>query len=141
MSDSKTHEDTRSEPQSLRLRSIGVSLTVDDLEASVRWYRDVLGFTVVDEWEDEGRPVGVALIAGAARVILSRDDGVKGWNRAKGQGLRLYLNTAQDVDRLAENIVARGGTLESVPADMPWGSRVFSLVDPDGFQLSVSSGE
>jgi uncharacterized glyoxalase superfamily protein PhnB len=66
---------------------------------------------------------------------------VKGWNRAKGQGLRLYLNTAQDVDRLAENIVARGGTLESVPADMPWGSRVFSLVDPDGFQLSVSSGE
>jgi uncharacterized glyoxalase superfamily protein PhnB len=29
--------------------------------------------------------------------------------------------------------------LETEPADMPWGARVFRLVDPDGYKLSISS--
>jgi uncharacterized glyoxalase superfamily protein PhnB len=28
--------------------------------------------------------------------------------------------------------------LQSEPADMPWGARIFRLVDPDGFKLVIS---
>src|SRR5438045_7279684 len=33
----------RQQPESLRLRSIAASFTVNDLQKSVAWYRDVLG--------------------------------------------------------------------------------------------------
>lgn len=34
---------------------------------------------------------------------------------------------------------AVGGALESEPMDMPWGARVFRVLDPDGFKLAISS--
>ena len=82
---------------------------------------------------------GAALVAGVARLMLSQDDWAKGRDRVKGQGLRLHLSTTQDVDHVAAAIKARGGELESEPADMPWGTRAFDLVDPDGFLLTISS--
>ncbi len=99
----------------------------------------MVGFTVDERWEHEGELMGVSLVAGATRLMLGQDDGAKGWDRKKGQGFRLYLSTAQDIDQLAADIVGRGGTLAKEPADMPWGARAFDLVDPDGFQLTVSS--
>ncbi len=126
-------------PESLRLRSITPSLTVNDLDESLKFYRDVVGFTVDERWEHEGKLMGVSLVAGSTRLMLGQDDGAKGWDRKKGEGFRLYLSTAQDIDQLAADIVGRGGTLAKEPADMPWGARAFDLVDPDGFQLTVSS--
>jgi uncharacterized glyoxalase superfamily protein PhnB len=84
---------------------------------------------------------GAELKAGSSYLMLSQDDWAKGRDRVKGEGLRLYFNTAQDVDRLAEWIKARGGTLASEPATQPWGARTFNLVDPDGFKLTISSLE
>lgn len=138
--DTRPGGERRTEPESLRLRDISPSLTVDDLETSLAWYRDVLGCHVKETWEHEGRTVGAHLLAGAASLMLNQDDGAKGRDRKKGEGFRLYLTTVQDVDRIAEAFVARGGVLESPPADMPWGSRAFSVVDPDGFKLTVASG-
>jgi len=129
----------RAVPETLRLRSIAPSLTVKDLEASLHFYRDVVGFMVADEWSNEGELRGVSLVAGSARLLLGKDDGAKGWDRKKGEGFRLYLNTAQDIDEIAQAIKARGGTLASEPADMPWGSRAFDMVDPDGFLLTIAS--
>jgi uncharacterized glyoxalase superfamily protein PhnB len=49
------------------------------------------------------------------------------------------ITTAQDIDAIAERIRAGGGTLDSEPADMPWGVRAFRVRDPDGFRISFSS--
>lgn len=141
MSETSRSMSPRSVPETLRLRSIVPSITVGDLQASLTWYRDVVGFVVADEWQQDGELRGVSLVAGSARLLLGQDDGAKGWDRVKGQGVRLYLNTAQDVDQIAAAIRERGGTLESEPADMPWGSRAFSVVDPDGFHLTIASAE
>jgi len=46
--------------------------------------------------------------------------------------------TQQDPDAVAAYIKAHGGTLLSEPADMPWGMRVFRVVDPDGWVFAVS---
>ena len=42
--------------------------------------------------------------------MIGQDDWKKGRDRVKGEGFRLYCQTTQDVDRLAEGIKARGGT-------------------------------
>ena len=129
----------RANPESLRLRTLSAALTAGDLQKSLAWYRDVVGFTLEQSWERDGRVVGATLVAGDVRINISQDDGARGRERVKGQGFRLYMSTVQNVDQIATRIKNRGGTLASEPTDTPWGTRAFSLVDPDGFKLTISS--
>ncbi len=129
----------RAEPESLRLRSIAPSLTVSDLDASLAFYRDIVGFTVHELWENDGKVLGADLVAGSQHLLIGQDDFAKGIDRTKGVGFRLYFMTAQVVDDVASAMKARGGTLESEPADMPWGGRAFSFRDPDGFAVTIAS--
>ncbi len=129
----------RKRPETLRLRNVEPGLTVNDLQRSLAWYRDILGFTEGERWEHDGKLAGISVVAGTVTINLTQDDWAKGRDRQKGEGFRLYLNTVQDVDEIAATIKARGGTLASEPKDMPWGARVFHLVDPDGFKLTISS--
>ena len=129
----------RAQPETLRGRSLMASLTVNDLQKSLAWYRDVVGFIVEQQYEFEGQVRAVRLKAGVVNLLINQDNGAKGWDRKKGEGISLNLTTAQDVDAVAGRIKARGGTLESEPADMPWGARVFRVKDPDGFILAISS--
>ena len=120
-------------------RSLQASLTVKDLQKSVAWYTDVVGFTVDRRIERDGKLRSVAVSAGEVRILLNLDDGAKGWERVKGEGFSLNFNTAQDVDQVARRITERGGTLETEPKDMPWGARIFRLRDPDGFRWTISA--
>jgi uncharacterized glyoxalase superfamily protein PhnB len=115
------------------------SLTVDDIQESLRWYRDVLGFEVVQTMEHEGELRAVMLRAGDAGLLINQDDGAKGWDRKKGEGFSLHFTTSQDVDRIAAGIRKRGGELVSEPEDKPWGARVFELRDPTGYKLFVTT--
>ena len=129
----------RAQPESFRARALSMSLTVKDLKTSVAWYRDVVGFTVQQEFEREGQVRSVALVAGDVRILLNQDDGKKGWGRTKGEGFSFQFTTVQDIDGIARRIKEHGGKLESEPADMPWGVRMFRLIDPDGFRFAISS--
>jgi uncharacterized glyoxalase superfamily protein PhnB len=110
-----------------------------DIEKSLAWYRDIVGFVVDQPYERDGKLRGVALKAGAVRILLNVDDGGRGWDRVKGEGFSLQFTTSQRVDDVADRIKKHGGTLESEPADMPWGARVFRVNDPDGYKLLISS--
>lgn len=125
--------------RSTSLRGATPSFTVNDIERSLAFYRDVLGFAVTDRWEEAGKLFGVELAAGDVSFMLGQDDWKKGRNRVKGEGFRIYCTTGQDVDRLAEQIKARGGTLAQEPADRPWGTRAFAVEDPDGFKITIAS--
>ncbi len=129
----------RMQPESFRARTLSLSLSVKDLAASQAWYCEVVGFTLEQRYEREGTLRAVSLKAGSAHLLIAQDDGAKGLDRAKGQGCSFMFTTAQNVDDLAKQIKASGGTLESEPADMPWGPRVFRVRDPDGFLLVISS--
>ena len=122
-----------------RARALAASLTVRDLQASLAWYRDVMGFTVTRQHERGGAVRAVSLRAGDVELLIGQDDGSKGLDRVKGVGFSLQFTTGQNIDELAARIKARGGTLESEPADAR-GAKVFRLRDPDGFMLVISSG-
>jgi uncharacterized glyoxalase superfamily protein PhnB len=129
----------RSLPESFRGRNLSASLTVKDLQASLTWYRNVLGFTVDQKHERDGVLRAVSLKAGNVRILIGQDDGAKGWDRPKGEGFSLMITTAQEIDQVAKRIKESGGVLDSEPTTMPWGARVFRLRDPDGFRLTISS--
>jgi uncharacterized glyoxalase superfamily protein PhnB len=130
----------RQQPESLRLRSAGPSFTVNDLQHSLVFYRDVLGFTVKERWEENGELRGVELVAGSVSFWLGQDDWKKGRDRVKGQGFRMYCGTTQDVDAIAARVRAAGVALLEEPKDQPWGGRELAVVDPDGFTISIASG-
>ncbi len=121
--------------------NLGCSITCKDLAASLRFYRDAIGFAVAHAFEHEGKVVAAVIGAGDCRIVLNQDDGKLGWDRVKGQGFYLQINVAgpADVDAAAARIAANGGTLLDQPADRPWGARMFQFKDPDGFKLGVST--
>lgn len=130
---------SRSQPESFRARSISVSLTAKNFEKSLKWYTEVLGFTLDRNYEREGKVVGAAIKAGDVTISLNQDDGKKGTDRIVGQGFSMMFTTTQSVDAVAARVKAAGGAIDMEPADMPWGARIFTLTDPDGYKLVVTS--
>jgi len=121
--------------------TLGCSITCKDLQASINFYRDAIGFAVAQTFENNGKVAGAIIAAGDCRIVLNQDDGKLGWDRIKGQGFYLQINVAgaADVDAAAKRIAAAGGTLLDEPADRPWGARMFQFKDLDGFKLGVST--
>ena len=134
---SRARREQRQQPESLRLRSMAASLTVRDLEHSIAWYRDVLGFVVGERWEEGGQVRGVQMKAGACDLMLGQDDFAKGQDRKKGEGVRLWVATVQDIAQLAGRVKASGWRLDREPSETPWGDWAFALTDPDGFKLTI----
>ncbi len=115
-----------------------VGLTVGDLSRSIAFYT-TLGFEVEQRWENEGVLRGVMLRAGQARIAIGQDDWKKGRDRVKGVAFRIWVNTDEDLDRVAER-ARKAGVAEARPYETNWGSRVLDLTDPDGFAVSFSQG-
>ena len=130
-------ERRRRKRETLRLRSVEPVFTVDDIERSVRFYTEVLGFVVTEEMSDGAVLRGVQLKAGVCRLGLSADDWGEGRHRTKGEGMRIWCRTAQDIEALAARIIAAGGRLAEAPKQQPDGVRSLSVVDPDGFRLTI----
>ena len=129
----------RKQPEGLRVRSVGPGFTVKDIHKSLAWYRDVLGLVAGDKWEQDGKLMGVEMRAGHVVIWLGQDDWAKGRDRVYGVGVRIYCQTAQDVDMLANGIKARGGVLDHDPKMQSWGTRDFGITDPDGYKITIAS--
>ena len=126
----------RHKPESLRLRSAAPGLTVNDLQKSLAFYRDVLGFTPGEEWREGGELRGVELKAGAVALWITQDDWKQGRDRKKGIGCRTFFVTTQDVDAIAARIKAAGGALLHEP-ETRHGFRDIGFEDPDGFRMTI----
>ena len=127
----------KSARETLRLRAINPMFTVSDLERSLRFYTDVLGFVEGERYTgDNGKLQGVMLKAGVCELGLSQDDWARGRDRQRGVATRMWCVTVQDVDALARRIIERGHTLTQEPKNESWGGRSIALDDPDGFHLS-----
>jgi lactoylglutathione lyase len=106
-------------------------LYVADVERSLGFYRDVLGFTVGYEWRDDD---------GLGFVALALEDGrsVGLARRPPGPGERLELCLlVDDADTACDELRAKGVPIRAEPEDQPWGERRFFAEDPDGNAIHV----
>ena len=107
-------------------------LAVADLERSMAFYRDVLGF-------DARRvPAGgaVEVRCGPARIQLASGDGAHdstGARRPRGSAI-LFFQT-DDVAAMRDAILARGGTPSELEKVNWIKMRIFEIRDPDGHVL------
>jgi catechol 2,3-dioxygenase-like lactoylglutathione lyase family enzyme len=102
-------------------------------DASLAFYRDVLGLDLVEEWTEFGH--GAVLSAGgAARVELIElevpDDPLP--RHAPFLGLKVT-----EVHVIHERAIAANAPILSPLQERPWGGRGFAVQDPNGIGVNV----
>ena len=106
-----------------------------DVQASVRFYCNVLEFEVVDRMDDVGATGFASLRNGAAQIMLAsptyipRAPGVEG--RYPQAACYFYV---EDVDALRRAVVEAGWPATEC-VDRFYGLREFEVVDPEGHVL------
>lgn len=122
------------------LRSVGaITLFVEDLSRSTRFYRDV--FDTSPTYEDEASAVFTfentiinLLLAPAARELI--EPAMVG-GRATGSRFQLTV-WVEDTDAICAELDKVGVTLLNGPLDREWGMRTASFADPDGHIWEVA---
>jgi catechol 2,3-dioxygenase-like lactoylglutathione lyase family enzyme len=106
---------------------------VRDVAHSLAFYRDALGFHVVDEY-----PGGYARLRaprGDATIALHSLEPDQQFAPAN-EGMRLYFE-CEALDKLCANMIGRGVEFTQLPTKMPWGWKHAYLLDPDGHEISL----
>jgi catechol 2,3-dioxygenase-like lactoylglutathione lyase family enzyme len=103
------------------------------LSRALKFYRDLLGFEVVDTYP--GAYVRLKSPAGATTIALHAVDSGQEMD-PKTEGLRLYFEVA-DLDALCKALEKKGVKFDQMPKDMPWGWKHAYLRDPDGHEISL----
>ncbi len=108
-----------------RFRSVIPALPVADVDATLNYYRDVLGFSIEGRHQDEsGDVVFGSVLCGQANFYFSK-------TKEPIVANRCYV-FADEVDDLCAALKARGAQILEEPADKPWGYREFTLKDING---------
>ncbi len=136
------NRETESEPN---VKQAVPFFAVSDIQASVRYYVDGLGFEMTKQWIDEGMLRWCWLERGGAALMLQqfRTQGhdawvpADHWSEAKvGEGVTIYF-ICQDALAIYHEVTSRG-----IQASRPFvgnGMWVTSLSDPDGYRIDFES--
>lgn len=108
---------------------------VADLQTSLAYYRDRLGFTI--DWE-YGEPADFASVTRGDTTIFLGEVGHGQVGQAAHAGGGALWVTTREVDRLHAELKKHGAIVKLPPTDMPWGARELHVADPDGNVLRLA---
>jgi lactoylglutathione lyase len=107
-----------------------------DVGRALIFYRDLLGFKVVEDMDYGGRKVYARLRAGSGDGTLALHMIEPGKAMPAGDGIRLYFEI-KDLEKFCERLQAEGVKFSKMPELMPWGWKHAYLDDPDGHEVSL----
>jgi catechol 2,3-dioxygenase-like lactoylglutathione lyase family enzyme len=113
-------------------------LAVPDVDATVAFYRDKLGFHL--DFVSGDPPLHARVCADpsyASPTIHIRFEPLEP-GTAVNPSVHLWLHVGTGLDRLFELYRARGVRVVQAPEDRPWGLRQFVVEDCNGYRLSFS---
>ncbi len=120
-------------PVASRFREPFPILQVADLQRSLGFYRDLLGFELIYSFPSDDEPGFVSLALDGGKLALGQAGGTIETATAS---LWLY---ADDVDAAVSDLREAGVRVVAEPADQPWGERVASVSDPDGYTVHLGA--
>ena len=111
---------------------------VQDVDAALHFYRDLLGFMVVDDYLHNGRPVYARLRSTRGGGTLALHLIEPGRTLPPGDAIRLYFET-NDVEAACNKLRKEGVKISQETKLMPWGWTHAYVNDPDGHEISLYS--
>ncbi len=106
-----------------------------DVARGAAFYKDILGFKVIEEFVFEKTVVYARLRAPAGEGTIALHQANPGQN-ITSDGVRLYFEI-EALDDFCEKLRKRGFYFTQLPRMMPWGWRHAYLNDPDGHEISL----
>ena len=105
-------------------------------EAMLEFYRDRLGMSIKESWDEPDNRGALLSLGGQAsnvliEVIQLRDEAIPG---VKPVNVVLSIEVAA-VDAWHDQLMERGVTIARGLEDASWGHRSFGIDDPDGFRI------
>jgi len=106
-----------------------------DVTRGVDFYRDWLGFKLIEDYRHEGTSVYARLRAPGGDGTIALHQAGPGASVAS-DGVRLYFEVA-NLDDFCQKLRRRGFVFTQQPQIMPWGWRHAYLNDPEGHEISL----
>jgi catechol 2,3-dioxygenase-like lactoylglutathione lyase family enzyme len=123
----------------VRIQDCRPLLNVADMDASLAFWRDVLGFEVTFAWENEGRVAFARLSHGGAELMLNRPGEIErpGPGEHPSYADAVLSFRVDDAHALAGALSAKGWPSEGPTREM-YGDELL-VRDPSGYQLAFVS--
>ncbi len=118
-----------------RLNFNHAMIYVKDVSRALGFYRDMLGFKLIEDFRYENQPVYARLHAPSGDGTIALHMAGPGASMAS-DGVRLYFEI-QDLDGFCRKLQAKGMYIPQGPRMMPWGWRHVYVNDPDGHEISL----
>ena len=123
-----------------KIRLEGLTLTVENVERSLEFYRDKLGLTV--EWNSA--PAFAMIRHGAVTIgFLASAEASKAGALASSPEQKHAIHvefSTDDLDGLHEELQKKGVVFGEPPHDEPW-ERSMTAYDPDGYAVEFAQGK
>lgn len=118
-----------------RIKELIPILICADVQASIRFYCDVLGFEVVNEMKDVGRTGWASLRNGHVGLMLGSPHYLPEGAKIDGRFTQtVYYFYPEDVVALRDEVIARGHEATDLRVAF-YGMKEFEVVDLDGHVL------
>ena len=118
----------------MALKTVAPILTTDDMDRSVRFFVDVLGFTCGMQ-----TPGYSNLYRDGVRIMLAAPNGHGEWRGPNFTGqLYIDLDTAEEVGALWEKVKHRAEVIYAVD-DFDYGMHEFGIRDDSGYHLAFGA--
>ena len=108
---------------------------VKDVNRALGFYRDLLGFKLIEDFRFDGTPVYARLRASSGDSTIALHQAGASASIAS-EGVRLYFEV-RDLDDFCQKLIRKGFYITQMPRMMEWGWRHAYLNDPDGHEISL----
>jgi catechol 2,3-dioxygenase-like lactoylglutathione lyase family enzyme len=112
------------------VRPYAFVLAVPDLDRSVGYFVDVLGFR--PEWRDGNN--WQSLVRGEVRLMLGHCPDALSPHEVGDHNYFAYI-LVEDVDALHAEFISKGAIIRHAPTDRPWGRREMGVATPGGHRI------
>lgn len=126
-----------SPPSGIGLLSQHMDYTTHNLADVKRFYTDLLGFRRFEQ-DPQMNYLYVQTGHSSSVGFMPPMQGMGEPSPAKEPTLYFMV---KDVDRAYTDLSAKGVQFEGPPADMPWGHRVVSTIDPEGRRVMIATAK
>jgi len=113
-------------------------LNVKDIDASVMFYTDKLGFAHAFSLPGPDGKNAFAFVNLGSDVNLGLNQDATTAHPGDGVDFMIYLPEDTDIDQTFSEIQGRGVAIEAEIKTHYWGDRTFSVRDPDGYRLTFA---